>query len=123
MQLTNKEIYNHALALSEAFKDNSQRLPMKINFYLQKNKNQILSLGQDIENSRMDIIRHYGSLSKDETQYILSKEQVEEADKEINDLLSLTQDVNIYMIKIDSLTDDVSLTTAQMEAMLFMIEE
>ena len=123
MQLTNKEIYNHALALSEAFKDNSQRLPMKINFYLQKNKNQILSLGQDIENSRMDIIRHYGSLSEDETQYILSKEQVEEAEKEINDLLSLTQDVNIYMIKIDSLTDDVSLTTAQMEAMLFMIEE
>ncbi len=123
MQLTNKEIYNHALALSEAFKDNSQRLPMKINFYLQKNKNQILSLGQDIENSRMDIIQHYGSLSEDGTQYILSKEQVEEADKEINDLLSLTQDVNIYMIKIDSLTDDVSLTTAQMEAMLFMIEE
>ena len=32
------------------------------------------------------------------------------------------QDVNIYMINIDSLSDDYAMTTAQMEAIMFMIE-
>jgi hypothetical protein len=40
----------------------------------------------------------------------------------MNDLLSLEQDVQIYMISTETLTNDISLTTAQMEAMLFMIE-
>ena len=38
MLMKNSEIYNYAQALTEAFRDNNQRLPVKINFYLQKNK-------------------------------------------------------------------------------------
>ena len=34
MKLTNNEIYSYAIALNEAFADNTQRLPMKVNFYL-----------------------------------------------------------------------------------------
>jgi hypothetical protein len=39
------------------------------------------------------------------------------------DLLSLEQEVQIYMININNLSDDLSLTTAQMEALMFMIEQ
>lgn len=122
MKLTNSEIYSYAIALNEAFADNTQRLPMKVNFYLQKNKKILVELGQDIEESRLDIIRSYGEPTKDGTQYSIPRDKIEEAQKELEDLLALEQEVNIYMISADSLTDDISLTTGQMEAIMFMID-
>ena len=122
MKLTNNKIYEYALALNEAFVDNTQRLPMKINFYLQKNKKTLLELGQDIEESRADIIRNYGELTEDGVRYSIPSDKISEAQKELEDLLNLEQEVNIYMISADSLTDDISLTTGQMEAIMFMIE-
>lgn len=122
MKLTNQEIYGYALALNEAFADNTQRLPMKVNFYLQKNKKTLMDLGQDIESSRMEIISTYGTISEDGTQYTIPQEKIELAQKELEDLLNLEQEVQIYKINIDNLPDDIILTTGQMEAMMFMIE-
>lgn len=122
MKLTNNEIYSYAIALNEAFVDNTQRLPMKVNFYLQKNKKTLMELGQDIEESRLDIIRNYGELTEDGAQYSISRDKIDAAQKELEDLLALEQEVNIYMISADSLTDDISLTTGQMEAIMFMID-
>lgn len=122
MKLTNAQIYNYATALNAAFQDTTQKLPIKVNFYLQKNKTALTSLAQDIEINRTSIISHYGTLSEDGTQYIIPKEKVEEAQNELNDLLALEQEVNIYMISMDSLSDDITLTTGQMEAMMFMID-
>lgn len=122
MKLTNQKIYNYALGLNSAFVDNSQRLPVKVNFYLQKNKTILTDLAQDIESARMDIVRNYGTPSEDGMQFIIPKDKVEEAQKELNDLFALEQDVNIYTINIDSLSDDLTLTTGQMEAIMFMID-
>lgn len=121
MKLTNNLIYSYAIALNEAFVDNTQRLPMKVNFYLQKNKKTLMELGQDIEESRLDIIRNYGEPTEDGTQYSIPRDKIDAAQKELEDLLALEQEVNIYMISADSLTDDISLTTGQMEAIMFMI--
>ena len=121
MKLTNNEIYEYAIVLSNAFADNT-RLPMKINFYLQKNKKTLIELARDIEESRTEIIRNYGEPIGDGAQYTIAKDNIEVAQKELEDLLLLEQDVNICMISADSLTDDVSLTTSQMEAIMFMIE-
>lgn len=122
MKLTNNEIYAHANKLVEAFQDNSQKLPIKINFYLQKNKNTLLILAQEIEKTRIEIARSYGELNEETQQFIIPPEKISEASKELNDLFNLEQDVNIYMINIDSLSDDYAMTTAQMEAIMFMIE-
>lgn len=122
MKLTNNEIYSYAIAMSEAFNDNTQRLPVKVNFYIQKNKATLMSLGQDIENARMEIIQTFGVLSDKENQYIIPVEKVEEAQKELNDLLALEQDVNIYKVNIEDFPEDICLTTGQMEALMFMIE-
>ena len=122
MKLTNQEIYSYAMALNEAFTDNTQRLPMKINFYLQKNKKTLIELGQELEESRLDIIRGYGEIAEDSGTYSIPADKVNDAQKELEDLLALEQEVEIYMIKADNLPDDINLTTAQMEAMLFMIE-
>ena len=122
MKLTNNEIYSHANQLLEAFQDNNQKLPIKINFYLQKNKNTLIALAQEIEKTRVEIAQSYGELNQETQQFVVPPEKVIEASKELNDLFNLEQDVNIYMINIDSLSDDYAMTTAQMEAIMFMIE-
>lgn len=122
MKMLNSEIYSHANQLLEAFQDNSQKLPIKINFYLQKNKATLIEMAQEIEKTRMDIAQSYGELNTELNQFIIPPEKMIEASKELNDLFNLEQDVNIYMINIDSLSDDYDMTTAQMEAIMFMIE-
>ena len=123
MKLTNTQIYNYANNLFEAFNDGDQKLPIKISFYLQKNKNTLLQLAQDIETSRIEIAKTYGTLDEETNQYIIPPEKMEDANKELNDLFSLEQDVQIYTINIDNLSDDITITTAQMEAIMFMIEQ
>ena len=122
MKLTNNEIYMHAQNLMMAFEDKDQKLPIKISFYLQKNKNTLLQLAQDIERSRIEIAQSYGVLDEETSQYIIPPEKMEEASQELNDLFNLEQDVQIYTINIDSFGDDLTITTAQMEAIMFMID-
>ena len=69
MSMTNNEIYNYARQLMEAFQDGEQRLPIKVNFYLQKNKNTLLALAQDIEKARLEIAQSYGELNETGDQY------------------------------------------------------
>lgn len=122
MKMTNNEIYSYAHKLIEAFQDSEQRLPIKVNFYLQKNKNTLIELAQDIEKSRIEIAQAYGTLTEDGSHYEVAPEKMNETYKELEDLFNLEQEVTIHKINIDSLSDDLSLTTAQMEAIMFMID-
>lgn len=120
--LTNNEIYNIANTLNQAFTDASQYLPVKVNFYIQKNKSTLLTLAQDIEQARINILKNYGTLNEETSQFEFDKETAQIVVKELNDLFSLEQEVNIYTVNIDSFGDDLSLTTGQMEALMFMID-
>lgn len=122
MLMKNSEIYNYAQALVGAFQDNNQRLPVKINFYLQKNKKTLLSLSQDIEQSRLEIAQNYGTINEEGTAYTIPEENIAAVNNEIQDLLNIEQEVPIYQVSIDSFSDDLTLTTAQMEAIMFMID-
>lgn len=121
MKLTNNQIYNYAVELQKNFSDETQKLPIKISFYLQKNKNELLELAQDIEKTRTEIIEKYGELNETTSQYLVPPEKIEEASKELEDLFSLEQEVQIYTVNIDNFPDDVSFTNSQMEAIMFMI--
>ena len=122
MKMTNNEIYTRVTALAEAFQDGSQKLPIKVNFYLQKNKTALINLAQDIEKSRIEIAEAYGTLDNETSQYVIPSEKIADAAKELEDLFNLEQEVQIYKINIDSLSDDLAMTTAQMEAIMFMID-
>lgn len=122
MKLTNITIYNLAKTLIEVFKDSSQYLPIKLNFFIQKNKKTILDLASSIDESRISIIQHYGTLNGDSGEYVIPPENIAAANKELQDLFSLEQEVNIHMVKIEDIPEDISLTTGQMEAIMFMIE-
>lgn len=120
--MTNNEIYNIANTLNQAFTDASQYLPVKVNFYIQKNKSTLLALAQDIERARVNILKNYGTLNEETNQFEFTQDKAQIVMQELNDLFSLEQEVNIYTVNIDSFGDDLSLTTGQMEALMFMID-
>lgn len=118
--MKNIDIYNAANGIVEAFNDTTQYLPIKINFYIQKNKTILMALAQDIEASRLSIIQNYGAPTEDGEHYRIPNENLDIVQQELNDLFMLEQEVNIYKVDIDTLPDDISLTTGQMEALMFM---
>ena len=122
MKLTNEKIYTYAIKIAEQFTDEAQKLPVKINFYLQKNKATLLELAQGIEKARAEIIQSYGELDESGENYKIPAEKIADASKELEDLFTLEQEVQIYTVSVDNLPDDISLTTGQMEAIMFMID-
>lgn len=120
--LTNNQIYNYATDLMNNFSDKDLKLPIKINFYLQKNQLELLTLAQDIEKQRIDIVKEYGTLDEETNNYIVPNDKIAEATQKINELFDLTQDVKIYKVKLEDF-GDIDFTPDQMKALLFMIEE
>ena len=119
--MTNLEIYSIANNLLEAFNDHSQKFPVKMNFFLQKNKKTLITLAQEIEDERFSIAKTYGEMTEDGN-FSIRPEVVEQAQHELNQLFSIEQDVHIAKISFDDLDPNMELTTAQMEALMFMIE-
>ena len=120
--MTNSEIYNIATILGKAFEDEKQVLPVKVNFYMQKNRATLTTLAQEVEKARVEILQKHGTLNEETNQFEFSNEVAETVIQELNDLLSLEQEVNIYTVTIDSFGDELTLTTGQMEALMFMID-
>jgi hypothetical protein len=118
--MKNIDIYTIAKALNETFADNTQYLPVKINFFIQKNKVTLLKLAQEIEDARIKILTAYGE-SREDGSIFIPEEKIDAVNKELEDLLSIDQEVNIAKIDIEAFPEDINLTTGQMESILFMI--
>lgn len=121
-KITNNEIYENAKKINTAFKNNDIKLPIKINFYLQKNKKKLFSLAIEIEQQRELIIKEYGVLNEKTQQYEVPSEKIQEASQKLNDLFNLTQEVKLYKVKLEDF-GNIELTSGQMQALLFMIED
>ena len=120
--LTNNEIYAYANDLAENFSNNDIKFPVKVNFYLQKNQNELMNLAQEIEKQRIEIIQEYGIFNEETQKTEVPEDKIPEATEKLNDLFDLTQEVNIYKVNIDAF-GNMSLTANQMQALMFMIEE
>ena len=119
--LTNEEIYLINQKLNNSFEQSNQYLPARINFYIQKNKKIIADLASVIEEARNAIILEFGS-PDEEGRVTISQDKIPEANKEIYDLFSIKQEINIDLISLESI-ENYSFTMDQMEALMFMIEE
>lgn len=119
--MTHNEIYQIALKFLNNFETNEVRLPAAIAFAIQKNKTNFIAIGQEIEQSRVEIIQHYGTLQED-GQYLVKAEHIDQANKELYDLLHMEAEMKVYVIDINDL-NDITFTSAQMETLMFMIEE
>lgn len=121
-RFSNRDIYNYAQLLSQEFLNNDIEviLPIKVNFSLQKNIRLFINAAEEIEQSRQAIGRKYGTSI--DSGYQIPEDKVAIAQKEMNDLLEIEQNLEILTISLDAL-DNVTLTTRQMQAMLFMIDD
>ena len=120
--MTNGEIYQIAIGLMNAgFNDNEVYMPAAVSFAIQKNKTVLTGTAEDVEKGRMTIIEHY-STGQTEEGFTIPPEAVDKANKELSDLLNIEQEVKIYTFSIEDL-NDIKLTSAQMQAIMFMIED
>ena len=122
MKMTNFEIYMTAKNLLEAFTDSNQYLPIKLNFFILKNKNILIQLAQDIDNARIQVIHNQGTLDEESGYYNIPEDQIQSANQELNDLFAIEQEIDIKKLNINDFPDDINLTTGQMNALMFMIE-
>lgn len=119
MQITNLEIYNYVEKVNKNF-TGTEVLPIKLNFYFQKNNKILMEAMKELEEDRISIGRKYGTETEDG--FRLDPDKIEEADKEYKELMSLTQELNLYTIDISTLPDDLVLTTGQMDALSYMLK-
>lgn len=120
MKMNNGLIYQYALNLNEALNDNDLQMPVAVIFSIEKNKQTLMTAAQDVEKYRMDIIKKYGE--EVDGNYNVPQDKIEIANKELQDLFSIEQEINIYKFNIEDL-GDIKLTSNQMNAILFMIED
>lgn len=119
--MSNGEIYSTALTLAQNFKDTEELFPVAIIYSIQKNIQTLTKIAEDIEQHRITVLKKYGSETEDGG-YNVPQENIEKANNEIISLLDIEQDVRLYTFKIEELAD-VKLTSAQMQALMCMIEE
>lgn len=123
MKMTNAQIYNCGAALRTFIADNEElSLPVRVNFFLQKNLTIILEACTDIEKYRMQIGEKYGSLSQNESGYEVAPENIAKAQGELNELMAIEQDLPIKTIALEDF-GNIQLKTREMAALFFMIEE
>ena len=121
MKLTNNKIYLYATNLA-SFNIEQKIMPVRINFFLQKNIQEITKLAQEIDTAKISIAQQFGVLNEEGTTYSIPPENMAAAQQELNDLFNLEQEVNIHIFKLDDF-DGIELTYQQLSAIMFMIEE
>lgn len=123
MKMYNHEIYNRAIALIQAFEgDESQKFPIKLSYAIKKNTSVLKSIAEGIEKSRMELIDKYAIINEN-GEKLIPAEKADEANAEYSDFMNMEEEVNVHTIKVSSLSDSIELTDAQMEAIMWMLED
>ena len=122
MKLNNQQIYQIANNTISNLDNLNIYIPAKANFFLQKNLQTLAAAAQEIEKSRLEIAKHYGVLDEEGQQYKILEDKLDEASKELEDLFSIEQELDIKTFSIEAL-GNAEFTPAQMQAMMFMIED
>lgn len=121
MKFSNQSIYSITQDLS--FLDNLDiRMPVRIGFYLKKNVQTFKNAAQEIEEARISLCEAFGEYNSETNYYRVPTEKVEELNKELNDLLTLEQELPIHIFKIEDF-DGIELSLQQISALMPMIEE
>ena len=122
MKFNNQQVYQIANNILSNLDNLNIYIPAKANFFIQKNTSTLAAAAQEIDKSRIEIAKHYGILDEESQQYKIPKDKLEEASKELNDLFSIEQELDIKTFSIEAL-GNAEFTPAQMQAMMFMIED
>lgn len=123
MTLTNGQIYNYSKLLIKFNKNFHSDMSVVINYYIQSNISKILDAGAEVEKSIIFITNKYKDDQQNESGIIKIKDEyIDKAQKELDDLSNIKQNIDIHFIKLSDLKD-IHLSTEELQAILFMIED
>ncbi len=120
MLLTNNQIYQFYKNIYML--DGDLKLPIKISFKIQKNKNTLQPLAEEIEKALMTLYSQYGEYN-DNGKILIHQEYIEKCNREIEELMNITQEVYILKIQLSELEDSLYVSNDTMKALMFMIQE
>lgn len=117
----NIEIYNLVNLYQALLEDfDGLFLPVKANFYFKQNIKILVCKGLEIDNFRSEIIKKYAKL--EDEKYKIEEDNLEKANKEIEELMSLEQELDIKLIPLSAF-DNIQITPKMMEIFMPMISE
>ncbi|WP_370773366.1 hypothetical protein [Clostridium sp.] len=128
VKLSNERIVSTINALSKL---NNAQLPIKIAYAISKNVNKIESELKFYNAETAKLVNKYGEKDKegklkvDENGNVpLKEEHIEDYNRDIKELLSIENEMDIHMIKLDDLLNsNYNISPAELSAIAFMIEE
>ena len=122
MIINNNQICDFTTNLANNFKTSEIYIPIKANFFIQKNFDTLSKRMKEIEQMYMIICKKYGQVNEEDGNVQVPPEKKEVFLQEYENLFSIEQDLDIKTIKLEDL-GDIELTPAQMQAIMFMIED
>ncbi|MEN8079095.1 hypothetical protein ABFP60_19220 [Clostridioides difficile] len=128
LNLSNERIVNTINVLGDL---NNAKLPVKVAYAITKNINKINSELKAYNEEKAKLIDKYaekdeeGKLKADEFGNVtLKEEHREDWDKDIKELLSIENEVDIHMIQLDDLLNsNYNISPAELAAIDFMIND
>ncbi len=128
LNLSNERIVNTINALSKL---NNAQLPIKIAYAISKNVNKIESELKVYNTEKAKLVNKYGEKDKEGKLKVgengnvsLKEEHIEDYNRDIKELLSIENEMDIHMIKLDDLLNsDYNISPSELSAIDFMIEE
>lgn len=128
LNLSNEKVVNTINVLGEL---NNAKLPVKVAYAITKNINKINSELKAYNEEKAKLIDKYGEKDKegklkvDEKGNIpLKKEHIEDYNRDIKELLSIENEIDIHMINLDDLLNsNCNISPAGLVAIDFMIDD
>lgn len=128
LNLSNERIVNTINVLGEL---NNAKLPVKVAYAITKNINKINTELKAYNEEKVKLIDKYaekdekGKLKTNEIgNVILKEEHIEDWNRDIAELLSIENEMDIHMIQLDDLLNsNYNISPAELTAIDFMIEE
>ena len=103
MQLANGFIYRYVENLYEVVNDETLKFSAQVNYAIQKNLRNLLTIYQELEQERLRVCREYSTGLDDDGVFLFEDEEKRiKAEKELNDLMFDTQEVPIIKFKIEA---------------------
>lgn len=123
MQLANGFIYRYVESLYEVVNDETLKFSAQVNYAIQKNLRNLLTIYQELEQERLRVCQEYSTGLDDDGVFLFEdKEKRIKAEKELNDLMFDTQEVPVIKFKIEAL-GDIQLTARQMDTLMLMVKD
>ena len=128
LNLSNERIVNTINALAKL---NNAQLPIKVAYAISKNINKIESELKVYNAERAKLVNKYGEKDKEGKLKVgengnvpLKEEYIEDYNRDIKELVSIENEIDIHMIQLDDLLNsDYNVSPDELAAIDFMIKE